>query len=309
MGTSVNRLVAATAVAWVLNIASSLPALAWGDEGHEVIALIAQTHLDPTALKKVSALLAADTDSLTSHDIAAEATWADKLRNSNDNGARQKTRQWHYVDIEISAPDIDYACFGHPFLSSGELASNGPEADCVVDKIQQFAAELASPATNPEEQIVALKFLLHFVGDIHQPLHAADDNDRGGNEKRVAATGFRAGNLHHFWDTEFVRRLGPDAAAIASDLNRRISASDVQRWSQGGAADWALETFTIGRDDAYGQLPEPSGRGIFVLSDDYVAMADRDVASQLSKAGIRLAYILNKTLGTMPIGKMSTRSP
>ncbi|WLA46706.1 MULTISPECIES: S1/P1 nuclease [Bradyrhizobium] len=74
----------------------------------------------------------------------------------------------------------------------------------MVDKSQQFAAELANPATDVEEQVAALKFLLHFVGDVHQPLHSSDDHDRGGNAKRVSATGLSAGNLHHFWDTEFV---------------------------------------------------------------------------------------------------------
>src|SRR3954453_9462468 len=97
-------------------------------------------------------------------------------------------------------------------------ASNGPEQDCAIDKIQEFAAELANPATDPEEQIVALKFLLHFIGDLHQPLHASDDHDRGGNDKRVSAAGFKAGNLHHFWDTEFVNQLGPNVNSIASDL-------------------------------------------------------------------------------------------
>jgi len=162
------------------------------------------------------ALLAADTDPLTAHNIAAAATWADKFRDANQNGAREKTRQWHFVDIEIASPDLDQACFGHPPVPPGTPASNGPEQDCVVDKIQEFAAELANPATDPEEQIVALKFLLHFVGDLHQPLHAADDHDRGGNDKRVSAAGFRAGNLHHFWDAAFVDQLGPNPNSIGS---------------------------------------------------------------------------------------------
>jgi hypothetical protein len=108
---------------------------------------------------------------------------------------------------------------------------------------------------------VALKFLLHFVGDVHQPLHAADKHDRGGNDERVSAPGFKAGNLHHFWDTEFVQQLGPDPKSIASDLLGHISESREQAWAQGGPADWALESFTLGRDDAYGQLPEPNARG------------------------------------------------
>src|SRR6185369_2689446 len=112
---------------------------------------------------------------------------------------------------------------------------------------QEFAAELADPSTGSEEQIVALKFLLHFVGDLHQPLHASDDHDRGGNDKRVSASGFRAGNLHHFWDTEFVEQLGPDPKTIASDLIGHITQEQERLWSQGKPSDWAMETFALGR--------------------------------------------------------------
>ena len=282
--------------ALALNVPLSHPARAWGNEGHEVVALIAQAHLTPAARQKVNALLAADTDPLTAHDIAAEATWADALRDANEHGAREKTRQWHFVDTELAAPDLDQACFGHPPVPSGRPASDGPAQDCVVDKIQEFAAELADPRTGSEEQIVALKFLLHFVGDLHQPLHASDDHDRGGNDKRVSAPGFKAGNLHHYWDTEFVEQLGPDAKTIASELIGHMSDAQVQAWSQGGPADWADESFKLAKADAYGQLPEPSARGSFRLPDDYIAMAMQDVAEQLSKAGVRLAVLLNSAL-------------
>src|SRR5882672_821530 len=155
------------AVALAANIAQPRQALAWGDDGHKVVALIAQSFLEPDARKWVNALLAADTDSLTPHDIASAATWADKFRDSNIGGARLKTRQWHFVDIEITAPDLDQACFNHPKIPVGTTAADGPADDCVVDKIVEFAAELASPATDLEEQVTALKFLLHFVGDVH----------------------------------------------------------------------------------------------------------------------------------------------
>jgi len=289
------KLIAAGTLALALtaNLAQPRTALAWGDDGHKVVALIAQSFLDSDALKRVNALLAADTDSLTAHDIASAATWADKFRDSNRNGARQKTSQWHFVDIEITAPDLDAACFNHPPIPSGTVASDGPAIDCVVDKIQEFAAELTNPATDPEEQVVALKFLLHFVGDLHQPLHSSDDNDRGGNNKKVSAAGFRAGNLHHYWDTEFVDQLETDPKSIASDLIGHISRDQVSTWQAGSPSDWAMESFQVAKDDAYGQLPEPSARGSFRLSDEYVTTATEDVALQLSKAGVRLAFVLN----------------
>jgi len=139
----------ALALTLAINITQPRTALAWGDDGHKVVALIAQSFLDTNARKRVNALLAADTDSLTAHDIASAATWADKFRDSNSNGARQKTSQWHFVDIEITAPDLNAACFNHPPIPSGTVASDGPAIDCVVDKIQEFAAELTNPGHRP----------------------------------------------------------------------------------------------------------------------------------------------------------------
>ena len=278
------------------NIAQPRTALAWGDDGHKVVALIAQSFLEASVRTRVNALLAADMDSLTPHDIASAATWADKFRDSNIGGARQRTRQWHFVDIEITAPDLNQACFNHPALPPGTVASNGPADDCVVDKIEEFAAELANPATDLEEQIVALKFLLHFVGDVHQPLHASDDHDRGGNNKKVAASWIKAGNLHHYWDTEFVALLETDAKSIASDLIGHISKDQQKQWQAGSPSDWAKDSFQIAKADAYGLLSEPSSGGSYGLSEKYVKTATADVALQLSKAGVRLAFLLNNAL-------------
>jgi hypothetical protein len=260
------------------------------------VARIAQSFLEADVLKRVNALLAADTDALTPHDIASAATWADKYRDSNTRGARQKTRQWHFVDIELTAPDLDQACFNHPALPPGTVASNGPADDCVVDKIEEFAVELANPATDLEEQVVALKFLLHFVGDVHQPLHASDDHDRGGNNKKVAASWIKAGNLHHYWDTEFVALLETDAKSIASDLIGHISKDQQKQWQAGSPSDWAKDSFRIAKADTYGLLSEPSSGGSYGLSEKYVKTATADVALQLSKAGVRLAFLLNNAL-------------
>jgi hypothetical protein len=286
-----------TVLAVIFLAMRSVPAVAWGNEGHEVVALIAQSFLDPTARKTVNAMLAADTDTLTGHSIAEAAYWADKYRDSNENGARQNTRLWHFVDIELDGPNLKQACYGHLPLPAGTLASNGPPRDCVIAKIDQFTAELAGARTDPLERIVALKFILHFVGDVHQPLHTADDHDRGGNDKRVSAAGFRGGKLHHFWDTEFVNELGPNPKQIAARLVARISAADASAWAGGGPADWAKESFQVAKNHVYGQLPRPNARGSYRLPPEYIAMATEDVSAQLSKAGVRLAAVLNRTLG------------
>jgi hypothetical protein len=125
-----------------------LPAFAWGDEGHKVIALIAEHYLESAVRSKVATLLAADTDTLTAHDIASEATWADKYRDRDRNGTKiryEATWRWHFVDVELAQPDLVAACFGHPALPPGIPASKGPPQACVVDKINQFSAELGDP--------------------------------------------------------------------------------------------------------------------------------------------------------------------
>jgi hypothetical protein len=134
-------------------------ARAWGDEGHQIIGLIAEHYLDPTVRTELEAMLEGDTGSLTPHDIVSEATWADKFRDSDRNGTGERyrrTRQWHFVDIELDSPNLEQACHNHPRLPPGTLASRGPADACIVDKIEQFEAKLANPETAPEERLLAL---------------------------------------------------------------------------------------------------------------------------------------------------------
>src|SRR3984893_15465087 len=123
----------------LLTIASHRP-YARGDDGHTAIALIAQNYLEPAVKTKIDAMLKADPDNLTPHDLPSEATWADKYPDSNNRRDHyQQTQNWHFVDLEINDPDIAVACFGRSALPSGSLASNGPPNACIVDKINQFA--------------------------------------------------------------------------------------------------------------------------------------------------------------------------
>jgi S1/P1 Nuclease len=275
------------------------PVFAWGDEGHEIIGLIAAHYLEPAVYARVRALLAADSSGLTPKDIAHEATWADKYRDSDRDSSKRRyrsTRDWHFVDLEIDGPDLNRACFGRPRLPPGADASVGPADDCVVDKIDEFFAELKNPNTEEQERRLALQFLLHFVGDVHQPLHAADDRDQGGNRKFASAPGIPWNNLHHDWDTEFVARLGVDETEIARRLIAGISAPQRARWSAGTANDWASETFSVAKSHAYGLLPPPRAPSQYELPAAYVADATAVSAEQLCKAGVRLAFMLNQAL-------------
>jgi len=282
-----------------LCVSCTPPAFAWGDEGHEVIGRIADHYLEPAVRRRVQALLAGDESGLTAKDIAHEATWADKYRDSDRSSAKLRyaqTRSWHFVDLEIAGPDIRRACFGQPALAPGTDASAGPADDCLIDKIDEFTAELENPRTAEQERRLALQFVLHFVGDMHQPLHASDDHDLGGNRKITSAPGIAINNLHHDWDTEFVARLGANDAEIAARLIARITDSERARWSAGTPAEWAMETYDVAISHAYGLLPAADSSNRYELSAAYVADATAVTAEQLSKAGVRLAFTLNQAL-------------
>ncbi len=276
------------------------PACAWGDEGHAVIARIALHYLTPTVQARVQALLATDQSGLVPDTgLVSEATWADRYRDSDRDTTRahyEQTRRWHYVDIEREAPDLNSACFDFPPLARGVAASAGPAEDCVVDKIVQFERELRAPGTPPPERLRALQFVLHLVGDVHQPLHAIDDHDAGGNARRVGARGLRAGSLHYYWDVEFVRRAGPDPEILAEQLQQQISAADLSRWRRGTSADWAREAFGVALARGYGNLPMRRGRRVERLSQSYVEDATQAVTVQLQRAGVRLALVLDRAL-------------
>jgi hypothetical protein len=166
-----------------------------------------------------------------------------------------------------------------------------------VDKIDEFVAELKDPATSDAERLLALQFILHFVGDIHQPLHASDDHDRGGNQETVkAASVKKPGNLHGFWDTQFVAMQGRGKTAIAKKLIAQITPAQRTQWGSGSAADWAKESFASAKVNAYGPLPTPTSPHHYTLPKSYVTNAKGVVAEQLSKAGVRLAFVLNNAL-------------
>jgi hypothetical protein len=300
------------------------PARAWGDEGHRIVALIAESYLTPAVRARVQELLASDDTRLVADtSIASEAIWADRYRDSDrgsagrhqraphDSYARssrypdepgvsryEHTFRWHFVDLELGRPNLDRACYGHPPLSPGQPASKGPAEDCVIDKIDEFEAELAAPATDRAERRVALQFVLHLVGDLHQPLHTCTDHDAGGNRKRVLDEQGAHASLHGYWDVELVRRLGADPQQVAAALTARINPAQLAAWRRGQPADWALESYQIARRIAYGRLPLPSGSrgGEYLLSRDYIDAATAAAATQLSRAGVRLALLLNRAL-------------
>jgi hypothetical protein len=273
-------------------IASPTNALAWGVEGHEVVAAIARGYLTPQVREKVDKMLAADTDPLAKHEMLDEAVWADRYRVSH-----KETFEWHFVDLELDRPDLKAACFDFP---PAEPASKGPAHDCIVNKTSEFTKELANPATPADERLLALKFVLHFVGDIHQPLHDSDNHDKGGNCVLLSLGGQRTVNMHSYWDTTVVDGLGDDnPRTLASKLAANITPANKAAWEQGDAQTWALEGFQVTKTVIYSVDAKPgcgSDKSPVSLPAGYEEKAREVAAVQLEKAGVRLAALLNHAL-------------
>ncbi len=256
-------------LAVLISPAPKLPpaTIRWWDRGHHAVAALAWSRLSPEARGLASQLLAGD-------DFIQVSTWADSVRPH-----RRETGPWHYVNIAIWEPrfDPDRHC---------------PEGNCVIDAIERFRTVLSDPEAPAEARGEALRFLIHFVGDIHQPLHAGDRSDRGGNDTRVTFGG-RETNLHAIWDGAVVELLAPTEPGLIARLQTRLDAVPeelVRGWGDDPVLLWALEGQTIAKDHAY-RLPADGAIDTRYLDDqrEVVEMA-------LLKAGVRLAALLEAAL-------------
>jgi hypothetical protein len=247
---------------------------AWGPEGHRVIGFIAEQHLTEKARAGIRELLGPD---LRISD-AVVAIWPDNIRND-----RPETKLWHYVDIPFDAVAYD-------------AQRDCPTGQCVVAQIDRFATVLGDTNATTVTHAEALRFLVHFVGDLHQPLHCAERNkDKGGNLcKVILPSSTNAITLHWAWDSWLLRSyLGnDDVLDYAAKLNAKIPIERSGKWTQGSVADWALESHQAAIDHTYVGIPiQPDP---FQVGSDYMARNQSVVEERLMKAGIRLAFLLNR---------------
>jgi hypothetical protein len=234
---------------------------------HRIVAEIAEHFLEPRPAEHMRVLLALDNET----SLADVATWADELGEQ-----RRATARWHYVYIPLGAVAYDATrdCSG---------------GTCVVEKLEQYAAVLRDKTAAPRDRLEALKFVVGFASDIHQPLHASDNGDRGGTRVAIVFDG-RAMNLRQLWDDEILGD-GGSAHDMALDLAGSISKSDRRAWQSGSAADWANESHALAKGFVYRYLP-PSR----VLPSSYQSGAQLVELDRLKHAGVRLAWILNRAL-------------
>lgn len=258
-------------------------AWAWGQEGHSIIAEIAQHRLTPQAAAQVESLLG------RGHSLAAVASWADDVR-----GARPETYNLHFVDIPVaeSGFDVDRHCHA------------SPKGDCIVAELDRLKKLLACAPT-PEGRRDALRFAVHFVGDVHQPMHTVDEA-RGGNDIKVGVeiggqicTGKcvprkqEGANLHAVWDTTLIAQTFWNWGAYVDYLEAQWLPGKEDQ-AAGTPRDWALQTH------AAVQAVWKMTPADLQLNDSYYKQVRPILDQQLALGGIRLARFLNEAYASPP---------
>lgn len=268
----------------------SAPAFAWGPEGHAIVADIAEAHLSPTAAADVHQLLGLEGN----HHLDDISSWADANRK-----AMPGTGKWHYVDIPLDASGYDAA---------RDCRNN----NCAVARIVSFSHLLGDKSAPPAKRLLALKWVVHLVGDIQQPLHAEDNDDKGGNTVQLQYFG-KGTNLHAVWDSWIIEHaldlhLGPnysidhpqvrrDAVKIDDEITPQQRAqwapADMASDLQSTVIGWANQSHALARDVAYADVPAKRKAG---WSEQYQQKTWPVVKTQLERGGVRLAALLNQTL-------------
>jgi hypothetical protein len=237
-----------------------------GPSGHRIVALIAARHLTPQARAGIQSLLG-------NTNLAAVANFADAVRNS-----RPETSRWHFADVPVSAPAFDPA-------RDCKLIPN--KGDCAVAAIERFRTVLADKTAPKATRVEALKFIVHLVGDIHQPLHCGDPKNLGGNSIAVTFFG-SATNLHKVWDSGIIGQAGISDQEFADELEQSLTPGEIENLQGGTPVDWANESHALAVSNAY-KIPASKRLGKAYYNANSSVVDDR-----LLRAGLRLARVLNE---------------
>src|SRR5712672_4798164 len=274
----------------LLLLVTLIPAqlLAWGPKGHAIVADVAASRLTPTAKQNLQLLLGADS-------LASVASWADAVRKDRD-----ESYDWHFVDIPKDASGFseERDCFRPQDKHKDALTDHH---NCVVDRIEMFQKILGDGKASQSDRLEALKWIVHFVGDLHQPLHAIDEA-RGGNDIKLAVFGSpKCGdydcNLHWAWDTLLLEHTGYSEEEYVDRLNTLIAQKHLNAQAIGTAVDWANESHLQARQ-IIATKPAAIGEAYYQANIELVN-------EKLALAGLRLATLLNSTLGKAPTARVS----
>ena len=271
---------------WVL-ASSSL--IAWGGQGHRLVGLIAADRLTPIARQNVAWLL-------DGQSLAGVSSWADTITSD-----QQQTALWHYVNIpaEAAGYDRDRDCPRQPGAAPGSRGDRW--RDCVVDRIGYWEQRLNDVELDRADRATALKFLVHFIGDLHQPFHALGVG-RGGNDVAVAVFGEancsddaarpRPCNLHGVWDSRLIAHRNIGDRVYLPLLQKLIVEKKLAAAPVGTPAQWAEQSFRLARE----ALVRPNTN----IDDGYYRRHLAVIDERLALGGVRLAAVLNRVLVSPP---------
>jgi hypothetical protein len=251
-------------VAAAMAVSVPYPAHAWGKIGHRAVAAVADSQLSGLARAQVRDLLGAES-------LDEAATWPDEMRSDPAPFWKKTSPPWHYVTL------------------NGILYDEAPPEGDALEALGRFSATLRNPEASRSEKQLALRFIVHIVGDLHQPLHVGKCCDRGGNEVKVKWFG-RDLNLHSVWDTALVEEEQYSFTELAARLQRRTSSAEIIGWWNINPRDWISESAQL-RETLY---PPPAKKGaVPELGYDYVYRFTPLMYRRLAQAGVRLAAYLN----------------
>lgn len=241
--------------------------LSWGVTGHRTIGKIAADHLSPQAMAAVHELIGDTT-------LADVAAWADEVRGQP---AFRHTAPWHYINLPLG---LSYADF--------EAGVKGMTQDNVYSALQQQERILGSMGSTQGEKAVALKFIVHFVGDLHQPMHVSREEDKGGNTIQLNYDG-KGTNLHALWDSRLIDHQGLTWEQMAAQYDHATPAQ-IRQWQSEPVIQWIWESYQAS-SKLYAEVDAMKGRAI---DDSYYQAHIGIVEDRIEKAGIRLAGVLNE---------------
>jgi hypothetical protein len=259
-----------------LAIGIVLVLVSWGGVGHKTVATIAENHLTPEAKSSIKALLG-------DQSIADIASWADEVRNTPEY---KSTGPEHYVDLPL----------GYTYEQFATEVKDQKE-DNVYKAILKSENELKSNESN-EQKVIALKFLVHFIGDSHQPMHVSRAEDKGGNSIQVQFNG-KSSNLHSLWDSGLINRAGKTFDQMAKDYDNATSA-DIKKWQAADPMQWLWESYQA-TTKIYADIEKNNK-----LDDEYYKANIPVVQQRIEMGGIRLAGELNKIFAAYPVKDMVT---
>jgi hypothetical protein len=263
----------------VVGLVSPSPVEAWARDGHRIVCDLAWRHLNDEARLDVERLIALDPQF---DDFREMCSWADLVRGSS----HRMSGPWHYTNQRRDDPRIDYE----------DCANTG----CIISAVDAHATIFADRARSDADRLEALKFLAHWLGDIHQPLHVSIEGDRGGNNVPVLWRGTRRTNLHRVWDREILRdhmaELWPDLPAndrwAAFSQSRAGAPSDIPATAILDPIAWAQESHDIVRSESFA-FYWPDADQPVQADEAYYQRNRLIVAERLELGGLRLANLLN----------------